>query len=317
MKPRRSHRPSQYEQFCTVFARAISQTVGHRTFLSRGCCIALCVLPIIGGFQRRRTGRRGSLGNKPADFMRAAMESESYELPGAPHAAHTLVFPPKASRSKTSTMPARSPKRLWTRSASLCWFSIRTCGWSPPTALSTGRSRWTVRTFTAGRSTASAEGSGIFPELRLLLEDVGPRHAAMEAYEVEWDFPIIGRRTMLLNAREVFNQRNTEKLDSAGDRRRHQRCAAERRTTELLQQKETLLQGMQHRVANSLQIIASILLLKARTVESEETRLHLRDAHDRVMSVATVQQQLQGSAHGEAIELGPIYPGCARPLRPP
>lgn len=43
----------------------------------------------------------------------------------------------------------------------------------------------------------------------------------------------------------------------------------------------------------------------ARTVESEETRLHLRDAHDRVMSVATVQQQLQGSAHGEAIELGP------------
>jgi chemotaxis protein methyltransferase CheR len=29
------------------------------------------------------------------------------------------------------------------------------------------------------------------------------------------------------------------------------------------------LQEMQHRVANSLQIIASILLLKARTVQSE------------------------------------------------
>lgn len=84
-----------------------------------------------------------------------------------------------------------------------------------------------------------------------------------------------------------------------------ERCAAERRTTELLQQKETLLQEMQHRVANSLQIIASILLLKAQTVQSEETRQHLRDAHQRVMSVATVQQQLQGSAHGEAIELGP------------
>ena len=36
---------------------------------------------------------------------------------------------------------------------------------------------------------------------------------------------------------------------------------------------------MQHRVANSLQIIASILLIKARTVESDETRLHLHDAH--------------------------------------
>ena len=55
---------------------------------------------------------------------------------------------------------------------------------------------------------------------------------------------------------------------------------------------------MQHRVANSLQIIASILLLKARTVKSEETRQHLRDAHQRVMSVATVQQQLQPSGLG-------------------
>ena len=46
-----------------------------------------------------------------------------------------------------------------------------------------------------------------------------------------------------------------------------------------------LLQEMQHRVANSLQIIASILMLKARTVQSEETRQHLLDAHQRVMSV--------------------------------
>ena len=148
-------------------------------------------------------------------------------------------------------------------------------------------------------------GQWDIPELRLLLEDVGPRHAAMEAYEVEWDFPIIGRRTMLLNAREVFNQRDTQKLILLAIEDVTDRCAAERRTTELLQQKETLLQEMQHRVANSLQIIASILLLKAQTVQSEETRRHLRDAHQRVMSVATVQQQLQGSAHGEAIELGP------------
>jgi len=152
---------------------------------------------------------------------------------------------------------------------------------------------------------ALGEGQWDIPELRLLLEDVGPRHAAMEAYEVEWDFPIIGRRTMLLNAREVFNQRNTEKLVLLAIEDVTDRYAAERRTTELLQQKETLLQEMQHRVANSLQIIASILLLKAQTVQSEETRQHLRDAHQRVMSVATVQQQLQGSAHGEAIELGP------------
>jgi two-component sensor histidine kinase len=66
-----------------------------------------------------------------------------------------------------------------------------------------------------------------------------------------------------------------------------------------------LLQEMQHRVANSLQIIAGILLLKARTVQSEETRLHLRDAHQRVMSVAAVQQHLLASSQGEPIEIGP------------
>lgn len=81
--------------------------------------------------------------------------------------------------------------------------------------------------------------------------------------------------------------------------------AAKREMKDLLQQKEVLLQEMQHRIANSLQIIASILLLKARTVQSEETRLHLHDAHQRVISVAAVQQQLLASRRGEPIELGP------------
>jgi two-component sensor histidine kinase len=40
-------------------------------------------------------------------------------------------------------------------------------------------------------------------------------------------------------------------------------------------------------------------------VQSEETRLHLRNAHQRIMSIAAVQQQLLASSHGEAIEIGP------------
>ncbi len=149
------------------------------------------------------------------------------------------------------------------------------------------------------------DGQWDIPELRLLLVEVAPQHAPMEAYEVERDFPGIGRRSMLLNAREVFNHGDARKLillaiEDVTDRR-----DAERELGELLQQKETLLQEMQHRIANSLQIIAGILLLKARTVKSEETRLHLRDAHLRVMSVAAAQQQLQGARHGEPIEIGP------------
>ena len=45
--------------------------------------------------------------------------------------------------------------------------------------------------------------------------------------------------------------------------------------------------------------------MKARTVQSEETRLHLQDAHKRVMSVAAVQKQLHASGAGGSIEIAP------------
>ena len=67
---------------------------------------------------------------------------------------------------------------------------------------------------------------------------------------------------------------------------------------------QMLLSEMSHRVANSLQIIASILLLKACSVQSEETRGHLEDAHFRVMSVASLQQHLKATGMGEEISVG-------------
>jgi chemotaxis protein methyltransferase CheR len=71
------------------------------------------------------------------------------------------------------------------------------------------------------------------------------------------------------------------------------RNALIREKEDLLQQKDVLLYELRHRISNSLQIIASIILLKSKTVESEETRGHLKDAHSRVMSIAEVQNQLQ------------------------
>jgi two-component sensor histidine kinase len=127
----------------------------------------------------------------------------------------------------------------------------------------------------------------------------------MDGYEVEHDFPKIGRRIMLLNARTVVSERNVHTalllaIEDISERRAH-----ERELTQLLRQKELLLEEMQHRIANSLQIIASILLLKARSVQSDETRGHLQDAHKRVMSVAAVQQHLQASGRGDPIAVGP------------
>lgn len=72
---------------------------------------------------------------------------------------------------------------------------------------------------------------------------------------------------------------------------------------QLLREKDLLLEEMEHRFANSLQIIASILLIKARAVQSEETRLQLLDAHQRVLSVAAVQKHLHRSGPNEPIEI--------------
>jgi PAS domain S-box-containing protein len=149
------------------------------------------------------------------------------------------------------------------------------------------------------------DGQWNIPELRLLLETILPERAVMEAYEVEHDFAGVGRRTMLLNAREVFNQGNTRSLILLAIEDVTERRTIERALAELSQQKGILLEEMQHRVANSLQIVASILSLKARKVQSEETRLHLQDAQQRVMSVAAVQKHIYGAGHGEQIELAP------------
>jgi chemotaxis protein methyltransferase CheR len=147
------------------------------------------------------------------------------------------------------------------------------------------------------------EGQWNSPELTLLLANVLPRHTVINAYEVETDLPGQGLRTMLLDAREMVHERNGRRLilltiDDITERR-----AAERKTAALLHQKDVLLRECQHRVANSLQIIASIVGVKARTVNSEETRRHLRNAHRRILSVAAVQRQLDASGHGERIEL--------------
>ena len=161
-----------------------------------------------------------------------------------------------------------------------------------------------TRQQTEGRSLYElGDGQWNIPALRELLEDIIPHHTTIEEFEVEHDFPTIGRRTMLLNARKVFYEGNNSTSLLVAIEDVTERRALEHEKDELLRQKDLLLQEMNHRINNSLQIIASILLLKAHTVQSEETRQHLHAAHERVMSVAAVQEQLHPTPFGAEIEV--------------
>ena len=142
---------------------------------------------------------------------------------------------------------------------------------------------------------ALGNGQWHIPQLRLLLEEILPEKGVMEGYEVEHAFPGLGHRTMCLNARQVIYEGGADTTILLGIEDVTERRVLAREKDELLRQKDVLLEELQHRIANSLQIIASIILLKARAVQSEETRLHLHDAHKRVMSIAAVQRQLHAS----------------------
>jgi PAS domain S-box-containing protein len=162
-----------------------------------------------------------------------------------------------------------------------------------------------------GRTLAEIAGGGWgIPQLRMLLENALLNGPHMGDYETDLVRKDQRLRRLQVNVQTIIHgaPADTRALMAITDVT--QMRQAERLNITLLLEKDNLLRErailldeMQHRVANSLQIIASVLLLKARGVKSEETKLHLHDAHNRVMSLAAVQQHLQ-STIGE-VTVGP------------
>lgn len=140
------------------------------------------------------------------------------------------------------------------------------------------------------------DGEWNVPQLHSLLRATVSGDAAIDVYEM--DLVRTGRKICRLVV-------NAHKLDYFETERIRVVLAitdvtslrmAERVKDDLVRDKQLLLNEMQHRVANSLQIIASVLLQSARKVQSNETRDHLHDAHNRVMSIATLQKHLSTAA---------------------
>jgi len=143
-------------------------------------------------------------------------------------------------------------------------------------------------------------GEWNIPALRVLLEQIIPEKTVVEAYEVEHRFERLGQRTMIINARQIqFDNHRHNTLLSITDITDQRKALHDKEN--LMLQKDTLLKEMRHRIANSLQLIASIILLKAGTVKSEESRLHLEDAHERILSIATVQRNLDPTSEGSRV----------------
>jgi two-component sensor histidine kinase len=153
-------------------------------------------------------------------------------------------------------------------------------------------------------------GSGEWnlPRLRSLLTATATAtgQIAIDGYEIDLKSSAPAPRRLVVKAQKlIYADADATRLlvtvSDVTDAR-----LAEKVKDDLLREKAVLLQEVQHRVANSLQIIASVLMQSARSVQSEETRVHLQDARNRVMSIATVQRQL-ASSNATEVALLPYF----------
>ena len=151
-------------------------------------------------------------------------------------------------------------------------------------------------------------GSGEWnvPQLSSLLKATAFGLAQVANYEMELVREGQEPRCLVLNAKKLTYAEQSDtflilSITDITDAR-----IAEKLMGCLLREKDILLHELHHRVANSLQIIAGVLMQSARNVQSDETRIHLKDAHQRVMSVAAFQPHLAASRQGD-VELRPYF----------
>jgi len=151
------------------------------------------------------------------------------------------------------------------------------------------------------------------PPLDALLRATGSGTAQVDGYEMDLERQGQGLPALVLDAHKLdYGNSDGVRLllsiaDVTGAR------VAEKIKDDLVRETSILLQELQHRVANSLQIIASVLMQSARRVQSDEIRIHLHDAHNRVMSVAALQQQLATSTLGD-VELRTYFSDLCRSI---
>lgn len=129
------------------------------------------------------------------------------------------------------------------------------------------------------------------PQLRSLL-GLALAGGGVDSYEMDLRRPGRPDRRLAVTARvlDYADRAKVRMLVVASDIT-EARLAAQLKD-KLLHERAVLHAELQHRVANSLQIIASVLMQNARRAPSEDARNYLVDAHSRVMSVAALQRQL-------------------------
>jgi len=145
-------------------------------------------------------------------------------------------------------------------------------------------------------------GQWDIPKLRTSLETIISDRKTIEDFEVEHFFPSIGRRIMLLNARTVYQPSKGIQQILLAIEDVTERVRLEREHAAAHERIGMLLQELTHRVKNSLQLIASIVMTEARSVSSAEGKAALERVSHRITALGQFYSKLTEADTFETID---------------
>ena len=150
------------------------------------------------------------------------------------------------------------------------------------------------------------QGQWDVASLRELLEHVVPDSTAISGFEVEDDFPGLGRRIFKLNAREIYRTGN-----QAGRLLVAFEDVTEARLLE--RHKDILAAELAHRIKNSLQIIASFVAFELRDAPAPCVEGY-QSMQTRISAIAQLYDLISRSAAFGPIQVGDYLEGIASTL---
>jgi chemotaxis protein methyltransferase CheR len=157
-------------------------------------------------------------------------------------------------------------------------------------------------------------GQWDIPKLRTSLETIISGRKTIEAFEVEYIFPSIGRRIMMLNARKVYRPRNKIQQILLAIEDVTERVRLEREHAAAHKRIDMLLQELTHRVKNSLQFIGAMVLIESRNHKSGEGKAALERVSHRITALGQLYSTLSKADTVEAVDAATYLDELCRDL---
>ena len=157
-------------------------------------------------------------------------------------------------------------------------------------------------------------GQWDIPKLRTTLETIISGQNTIEAFEVENFFLSIGRRIIAFNARKVYRPDNKTQQILLAIEDVTERARLEREHAAAHERIGMLLQELTHRVKNSLQFIASMVMLEARSNDSGEAKAALERVSQRITALGQLYSKLSKADTVEAVDAATYLDELCRDL---